>query len=496
VSKCSIPSSWITTSVGDVSGKCKQRKPSEDESFFYVDIGSIDRKLKTISNPQKLSGQDAPSRARKEISAGDVIVSLTRPNLNAVALIDDKYDGQIASTGFEVLKPIFIESRYLFSVVLSKDFIDGISGKVQGALYPAAKAADVRNFSIPLPPLAEQKQIADKLDTLLAQVERTKTRLDAIPKILKQFRQSVLAAAVSGKLTEDWREVNTNISNVLYNIDKFDLIKKDKKSEALSSKGFSNGELLFDIPKSWVWVRLCRISEVVSGIAKGVKTNEETVDLPYLRVANVQRGYLNLSEIKTILVPVTRAKKLYLKSGDILFNEGGDLDKLGRGWVWEDQIKRCIHQNHVFRARLYSNDFNPRFISYYGNSAGREYFIKAGSQTVNLANINKTSLSLLPVPVPPKEEQTEIVRRVEELFGFADRIEARVKKAQGHVNHLTQSILAKAFRGELTADWRKQNPDLISGENSAQSLLDKIKIEREKLKPVKKKRTTKKKKTG
>ncbi len=115
---------------------------------------------------------------------------------------------------------------------------------------------------------------------------------------------------------------------------------------------------------------------------------------------------------------------------------------------------------------------------------------------MSMRNIGQKALLNIELPKPPIKEQTEIVRRVEELFGFADRIEVRIKKAQGHVDHLTQSILAKAFRGELTADWRKQNPDLISGENSAQALLDKIKFEREKLKPVKKKRTVKKKKAG
>ena len=87
-------------------------------------------------------------------------------------------------------------------------------------------------------------------------------------------------------------------------------------------------------------------------------------------------------------------------------------------------------------------------------------------------------MNQIPVPVPPKEEQTEIVRQVDQLFTFADQVEHRVKEAQSRVNNLTQSILAKAFRGELTEEWRKQNPDLISGENSAEALLDKIKTER------------------
>ncbi|EPJ8145838.1 restriction endonuclease subunit S, partial [Citrobacter freundii] len=198
-----LPEGWVNTTIGDISVKCSQRVPDENEQFIYVDIGSINRELKVIENPQYLVGKDAPSRARKEIKAHDIIVSLTRPNLNAVALVSEKYDEQIASTGFEVIRPTQVESRYIFALVRSRHFIDAISGLVQGALYPAAKSSDVQSYEFPLPPLAEQKIIAEKLDTLLAQVDCTKARLEQIPQILKHFRQAVLASVVCGKLSKN-----------------------------------------------------------------------------------------------------------------------------------------------------------------------------------------------------------------------------------------------------------------------------------------------------
>ncbi|HDV2584729.1 TPA: restriction endonuclease subunit S, partial [Escherichia coli] len=178
-----LPEGWVNTTIENISVKCSQRVPAENEEFIYVDIGSINRELKFIETPQYLSGKNAPSRARKVIKAGDVIVSLTRPNLNAVALVDEKYDDQIASTGFEVIHPVQVESKYIFGLVRSRHFIDSISGLVQGALYPAAKSSDVQSYEFPLPPLAEQKIIAEKLDTLLAQVDSTKARLEQIPQI-------------------------------------------------------------------------------------------------------------------------------------------------------------------------------------------------------------------------------------------------------------------------------------------------------------------------
>ena len=172
-------------------------------------------------------------------------------------------------------------------------------------------------------------------------------------------------------------------------------------------------------------------------------------EVPYLRVANVQRGYLDLSEIKTIRIPSDKLETLLLETGDILFNEGGDIDKLGRGWVWEGQIARCSFQNHVFRARLYDQNQQPKYISWWGNYRGLDYFLSAGKQTTNLASINKTMLSKLSISLPPYAEQHEIVRRVAALFNLADTIEKRVAAATARADRLTQAILAKAFRGEL-----------------------------------------------
>lgn len=153
------------------------------------------------------------------------------------------------------------------------------------------------------------------------------------------------------------------------------------------------------------------IAEVVSGVTKDAKRQGDPsfVEVPYVRVANVQRGYLDLDDVATIRVPERRALQLRLRPGDILFNEGGDRDKLGRGWVWEGQIERCIHQNHVLRARLLDEAFDPRFVSIWGNTYGRQWFEAMGSQTTNLASLNLSTLKMFPVPVLPVAEQRLLV---------------------------------------------------------------------------------------
>lgn len=431
-----LPNGWAVARISDIAEKGNQRAPIDDEEFVYVDIGSIDRNLKKILEPQKLLGKDAPSRARKVINTGDVLVSLTRPNLNAVALVGQELDNQIASTGFEVIKPVIVESRYIFSLVRSKPFIDSISGKVQGALYPAAKSDDVRGYEFLLPPLAEQQQIAAKLDELLAQVDNLKTRLDTIPKILKRFRQSVLAAAVSGKLTEDWRNSVELIGwkqNLLGGL-------VNKPSYGTSSKSQVEGKI------------------------------------PVLRMGNLQDGKLDWSNL-VYTSDEDEIRKYRLYSGDILFNRTNSPELVGKTSIYRGE-REAIYAGYLIRVQC-TNKLNTEFLNILLNStSARAYCRAVKSDGVSQSNINAQKLIAYPVNCPPIEEQTEIVARVEQLFTYAEQIEQRVKDAQARVNHLTQAILAKAFSGELTADWRAQNLDIITGENSAASLLERIKLER------------------
>jgi type I restriction enzyme S subunit len=147
-------------------------------------------------------------------------------------------------------------------------------------------------------------------------------------------------------------------------------------------------------------------------------------------VANVQRGSLDLSEIKEIEATESEIQALRLEPGDILFNEGGDRDKLGRGWIWSGELPECIHQNHAFRARLRDRANNPKFISYYANSIGQTYFYAEGKQTTNLASINRTKLAALPIPLPRPEVQDAIVGEIEKHFTRLDAGIASLKQAQ------------------------------------------------------------------
>lgn len=213
---------------------------------------------------------------------------------------------------------------------------------------------------------------------------------------------------------------------------------------------------------------LDNLAQIDGGITKDQKRPRSATmrEVPYLRVANVQRGFLDLTEMKTILAEEEEIASLRLKKGDILFTEGGDRDKLGRGWIWNAEIEECIHQNHIFRARLYSELVEPKFVSYHGNYFGQRWFVKTGKQTTNLASINKTVLSRFPIPLAPIEEQKHIVIEVDRRLSIVDEAEIQIEANLKRAARLRQSILKRAFEGRLVP----QDPR----DESASVLLERI----------------------
>ncbi len=223
-----------------------------------------------------------------------------------------------------------------------------------------------------------------------------------------------------------------------------------------------------ELPKGWRWVTLRGIADIAGGVTKGQKRrpNESIRRIPYLRVANVQRGYLDLTEMKEIDASVTEIESLRLQPGDILFNEGGDRDKLGRGWIWNGELSECVHQNHVFRARVRDSSNNPKFISYYGNSAGQKYFYDQGKHTTNLASINLTKLGALPIPLPPPDEQQRIVAEIEKQFTRLEAGVAALRRVQANLKRYRAAVLKAACEGRLVPTEAELQKSEVRGQKS------------------------------
>ena len=302
---------------------------------------------------------------------------------------------------------------------------------------------------ISIPSLAEQKIIADKLDTLLAQVDSTRARLEKIPQILKRFRQTVLAAAVSGKLTEEWR-----VSNGL---------------------------------KYWETQKIGNIvSQIESGKSlKCLETPPQEHEYGIVKISAVTWGEYNENESKTLPNKKDFIETRRVNDGDFLISRANTLELLGAPVIVHKATKNLMLSDKVLRLVM-ENEHKKWLSIFLRSPSGRkEIESRSTGNQLSMRNIGQKSLLDIDLPKPPIEEQHEIVRRVEKLFIYADTIEKQVQNALERVNNLTQSILAKAFRGELTAQWRAENPDLISGENSAQALLVKIQQQRKSTKTIK-----------
>jgi type I restriction enzyme S subunit len=197
------------------------------------------------------------------------------------------------------------------------------------------------------------------------------------------------------------------------------------------------------IPKQWAVRNLGSMARIVSGVTLGSKeSGSGGLEVPYLRVANVQDGYLDLTEIKTVRVTRKELEQLRLQVGDVLMNEGGDFDKLGRGAVWSGEIEDCVHQNHVFRVRTDSSSLLPYFLAFYSESSfGKKYFLISSKQSTNLASINSTQLNAYPIALPSREEQQAIIKRISAVNGRIEQMKTEAGKLRNQKSGLMHDLL-------------------------------------------------------
>lgn len=377
---------------------------------------------------------------------GDVIFAKVTPCFEngKAAIVDGLPNGIGAgSSEFYVLRPNhqLVKNTIIFSLIKTFQFAQAGASSMTGAVgLRRVPRKFVENYRFSLPPLAEQQEIARQLDILLAQVEHTQARLQRIPDILKRFRQSVLADAVNGKLTEEWRG---------------DIFETNK------------------YPATWKLQGLSEIGELARGKSRHRPRNDPAL-------FGTEYPFIQTGEVANSNGLITNATKFYSEFGlkqSRLFPKNTLCITIAANIADTAilDIDACFPDS-VVGFTPDKKAANVLFIKYLidVNKNNLEAFAPATAQK----NINLKILNEMRIPIPPLEEQSQIVARVEQLFAYADRIEQQAGAALERVNLLSQSILAKAFRGELTADWRANNPDLISGENSAEALLAKIQVEK------------------
>jgi type I restriction enzyme, S subunit len=217
-------------------------------------------------------------------------------------------------------------------------------------------------------------------------------------------------------------------------------LKKDKPLPPITDE-----EIPFELPKGWVWCRLGEIVNLNSGVTLGKAYSGSLTTVPYLRVANVQRGYLDLEKVKDISVPSSEVEKYKLKHGDLLMVEGGDWDKVGRCAIWRNEINICIHQNHIFRLRFYGGISNEWAELYLNSPIARRYFESCSKQTTNLASINQTQLRNLLFPIPPIPTQIKCTEKVRSVENLCRALKASIDECSREAEQLLENILRTAF---------------------------------------------------
>lgn len=498
-----LPVAWKWIRLGDVASVIRNgisAKPDAEVGTPVLRISSV-RPGRLEVNAVRYLSEDSPSLDQFAIECGDVL--FTRYNgtreLVGVAAVVPKLSQRILHPD-KLIKVRVPDGLYNSTIVAlaanvgaSREFINGRIRTTAG--QAGISGGDLRELPLPLPPRAEQERIVSALDSYFTRLDSAIATLERVQRNLKRYRASVLKAAVEGRLVpteadlaraegRDYEPASKLLQRILVERrrrwEEAELAKmkaagkvpKDDKWKAkYEEPAAPDTSDLPELPEGWCWASVDALALVKGGITKDQKRQSSSFrEIPYLRVANVQRGYLDLREIATIRASEEDIDDLALQKGDVLFNEGGDRDKLGRGWIWNGELDLCIHQNHVFRARIYTDDFQPKLLSWYGNSSGQQYFFSEGKQTTNLASINSTKLKNLPVPIPPRAEQLRILAEVERLLSVIGESETLVDANLKRCHRLRQSILKWAFKGKL-AD---QDPN----DEPASVLLERIRAER------------------
>lgn len=524
--KSELPLGWLEVEFSDLFslpcddivdgpfGSNLKAREYVNEGVPIVRLQNIDRNQFVAKNTKYVTREKAEELARHAFVPGDMLITKLGDPLGKACLAPASIDKGVLVADVvraRITHP-WVDRRFLCYQINADNIVEQFKDQTKGTTRPRVNLTKIRALRARLCPLPEQIRIVEKLEELLTDLDAGVAELTAAQEKLVQHRQSLLKAAVDGSLTTQWRAecsqrgaaVETGAQLLARILSErrarweADQLAKFEQQGKIPPKGWQEKypvpvqpdvASLPELPKGWVWASLDMLGEIVSGVAKGSKqeTSIPVREVPYLRVANVQRGYLDLSEIKTILANERDIKELTLQDGDVLFNEGGDRDKLGRGWVWRDQVANCIHQNHVFRMRPFIQEIFPELVSHHGNSFGKSWFQSVGTQTTNLASINMRILRTFPVPIAPADEQREILSLLAQQLEVLNKQELSVAMGLKQVYAQRNNILKAAFSGQLVPQDPSDEPtsvllDCIGAEREvreSQPKLRKMKIKKE-----------------
>jgi type I restriction enzyme S subunit len=489
-----LPRGWTKARLGDIVIERVAHAAPTARPVPYIDIGAIDRERKVISETQMVTASSAPTRARQWVKGKDVLVSMTRPNLNAVAQVPESLASAVASTGFDVLRAVGVLPEWIYYRVRSRAFVQDVCADVQGVMYPAIRPADVRRHELPVPPLAEQARIVEALESQLSRLDAAVASLDRAQAKLKAYRASVLKAAAEGRLVRTEADIARHecrsyepagvlIERILKErrrrwetaeLAKMDAAGRSPRDARWREK-YEEPQLpdvlaLPDLPEGWRWVTMgLLIDAQQNGLY--VPASRYGLGVPILRIDDYQWDASRASaELKKVDISVDDARKYGLRPNDIVLNRVNSMTHLGKALVVSERHVPAVFESNMMRLALMPG-VSPHFIHIYlSSSLGRRLLTSNAKWAVNQASINQADVASCAVPLPPLAEQLRIVAEVERLASVASAAAHSVSADRTRCVALRQSILCWAFAGTLV----EQRP----GDEPAEALLARIAVDR------------------
>ena len=461
--------------------------------FVYVDISSIDRETKKIADPKSLTLSQAPSRAKQLLRSGDVLISMTRPNLNAVALVSEDLDGAIGSTGFHVLRSRWLRPEFLLRLVQSQRFVDEMSDLVQGALYPAVRPKDIAAFTFAFETPAQQTRIVTKLEELLSDLDAGVAELKEAQKKLAQYRQSLRKAAVEGALTTKWRAENKPAESGSQLLERFRNERRARWETKQLAKFAEQGKpspkywqkkypeptppdttKLPKLPEGWIWASVdqCSLDELAitdGPFGSNLKSSHYQETGPrVIRLQNIGDGVFIDAKAHISQDHYKELRKHAVEKNDLVVAMLGEV--LPRACTIPAGVSPAIVKADCARIRLNTDIAIPYVVMSQLNSKPIRDFVLKFVKGIGRPRVNLGHIRAIPVAICSMEEQHEIART---LISAESSIEDQLKAIDLSLKQSTaqrQNILRAAFGGQLVPHDPNEEP--------ASAMLERIRAER------------------